>query len=327
MQFAPTSATRTTVPGTSPGGEPVDRVPLPGLDPLVAQQARFRVVGEGALAARALVPATPRAQELFATDRAGTEQALRGVLQVVEAAAGGAAAGRGVRLDGISLSDTPLGMGAATVRAHVEGDPVLRSTFAGLAPGTRDAELRAWAAKTAQSNSSALATAIGGWINLGPVASGPLLHSRGVEARGFDATGDGDSLGRAVRIIRHEAQHVVDSQPRLGLDAARNLREVVAELHSTGLADLQVARRALALDGVVSDASLLRAAQHRPYADLEERTARLLSSLGYGVASARPLVDMHSAELAEVLVQRIAGRTGDDTRQARESLAGFYGAG
>lgn len=309
---------------TSAGTGALAGVTHPVLDPIVEEQARFRLEGSGPLTGRGLVPVTAGARELLGIDAAGTERALRSVLRLVEDSAGGAARSAGVRLTGIALTDSPDGLGAATYRAHLDGDASLAGSYATAKRATRDAEIRAWGTQAAATNSTAHATVVGGWMNLGAGASGTLLARQGVHVPGMPASAAGDELGVLVRVLRHETEHVLDpTEPGLDHHATFNVREALAESHSTTLPQLQRARASLGLSAAdVSDAQLSAAiVTQRPYASIERGMAEVLTRLGFDATSGAALLTRPSSEVVGELVRRVAAADHVSAGVARDRVA------
>lgn len=304
---------------------PVD-VPNPELDPIVAQQARFRIDGSGPLTSRTIVPVTQGARELVQA-RAGVTDAVRGVLRLVELAAGGAERSAGVELNGIAFANSPRGHGANTWRAHMDDDPIFQAGLAKVSPDARAGQVLQLGREAVASTQDTKANVVASWINVGPTASGALLSRAGVVIPGYnDAIGERE-LGQAVRILRHEAQHVADAtSPKLEPDGALGLREALAEAHSTSMANLVPARAALELDGVVSDASLRAALTFRPYAEAERTLAGALRVAGMDPAGteAGRLASLPSDRVAEELVTRLAKTTGTPAPDARRDLGAEF---
>jgi hypothetical protein len=301
-------------------------VPNPELDPLVAQQARFRISGSGPLSGRSIHPVTQGARELVAATPA-VEDAVRGVLRLVEYAAGGPDASRGVDVNGVAFANSPRGHGANTYRAHMDDDPIFHAGMRAATPQEQVVHAQRLGQETITESMNTKANVVAGWINVGPTASGAMLARAGVTIPGYnDRIGDAD-LGHAIRVLRHEAQHAADpTNPKLSPGGALGLREALAEAHSTSLAHLQPARHVLGLDGVVSDAALQQATTFRPYASAEQLLATSLRAGGIdpGSAEAARLVALPSDRVAEELVTRIARTSGEPASAARGELGAAF---
>lgn len=301
-------------------------IPNPELDPLVAQQARFRVEGSGPLSARQIVPVSQGARELVAA-RSGVTDAVRGVLRLVEHAAGGPERSTAIPLNGIAFANSPRGHGANTWRAHMDDDTVFQASIARARPAERAGHVAELGRQAVAESLDTKANVVAGWVNVGPTASGALLARADVVIPGYnDHIGD-DELGQAIRILRHEAQHAADpTNPKLEANGAMGLREALAEAHSTSLANLAPARRVLGLDGVVSDQALQRATAFRPYAAAERTLAGALRVAGLEPAgnAAGQLVTQPSDVVAEQLVARLSTAVKVPPKDARHDLAAEF---
>ncbi|MCW2960190.1 MAG: hypothetical protein JWM25_249 [Thermoleophilia bacterium] len=286
---------------------------------IVQAQPRFRIDGTGPVSQRSITPVTTSATALMAQGSAATD-AVRGVLRLVEDAAGGAAASARVDVNGVALAFTPHGHATNVFAAHADEDPAFGAEYRAATPaGQRQLaqELHAEAMRTA-SGGEAMVTS--GWVNLAATASRGLLGAASGAA-------SSDEAALAIRIARHEAQHLADdSKPSLDEDGTRGLREALAEAHSTRLPQLQRARALLGLDQVVSDASLHGAIANRPYREYEADLASLLQRAGIdpvgpvsGALLAKP-----SNEVADTLANGIARHSGASVEQARAQIAAAF---
>lgn len=301
-------------------------IPNPELDPLVAQQARFRVEGSGPLSLRTIVPVTPGAHELVAAGPA-VNDAVRGVLRLVEHAAGGPGKSAALDINGIAFANSPRGHGANTWRAHMDDDPVFRASIARSRPHDRARHVQQLGREAVAESLETKANVVAGWVNVGTTASGAMLAKAGVVIPGYnDRIGDAD-LAQAIRVLRHEAQHAADeTSPALDPAGAMGLREALAEAHSTSMAHLAPARTALGLDGVVSDESLQGALAFRPYAAAEHTLAGALRVAGLEPSSreASLLVARPSDQVADVLAARLAAAANVPEADARRDLGAEF---
>ena len=248
------------------------------------QQARFRITGSGPPSGRGIEPVTPGAKFLL-QQTPGAEDAVRGVLRLVEQVAGPDAAS--VPINGIALADDPQGHAANVVAAHVDDDQIFRSAIAGRSARGKQAALEHLTATSMAQVPSTKAMVTSGWMNLGPEATFALLASRGIDAEGRRAApgqplpgSTPDSAALAVRVIRHETQHLVDpSEPDLAPAAIVGLREAIAEAHSTRPEQLRAARAALGIAAADDDA-LQRSLGIRPYEGLERALQQALQASG-----------------------------------------------
>jgi hypothetical protein len=286
---------------------------------IVQAQPRFRIDGTGPVSQRSITPVTTSASALMAQGSAASD-AVRGVLRLVEDAAGGAAASARVDVNGVALAFTPQGHATNVFAAHADEDPTFGAEYRAATPAGQRVlanELFNEAMRTA-SGGEAMVTS--GWVNLAGTASRGLLGA----ASGAVSS---DQAALAIRIARHEAQHLADdSTPGLDEAGTRGLREALAEAHSTRLPQLQRARGLLGLDRVVSDASLQGAIANRPYREYEADLATLLQHAGIdpvGAASSA-LLAKPSNEVADTLATGIARRSGTDVEQARAQIAAVF---
>jgi hypothetical protein len=303
-------------------------VPNPLLDPLVAQQARFRIEGSGPISERRILPATQGAKELIAAKPA-VNDAVRGVLRLVEYAAGGPQASAKVDVNGVAFANSPAGHGANTYRAHLDDDPIFHAGMQQSRPQDWQRHVQQLGQETLAESRDTKANVVAGWINVGPTASGAMLARAGVVIPGYNDHIDDGDLGNAIRVLRHEAQHAADpTNPKLLANGAMGLREALAEAHSTSLVHLQPARHVLGLDGVVSDAALQQATTFRPYAKAEQLLAGTLRVAGIDPSSdaARSLVAKPSDEVAERLVAAVAATTGTSPAAARDDIGRGFAA-
>lgn len=305
------------IPGTpgatsaSPSVSGQLQVPNPALDPIVARQARFRVLGEGPISQRQIKPVTIGAAQLVARD--GTaEDAVRRVLRLVEDSAGGPQASARVRMNGVAFSDSPDGLAANTYRAHLDDDPVLRAGVAGMSAAQLRHQARLLGERTVRGTQGMLANVVSGWMNVGPAASDAMLGRPG---------GAGvQQLGDAVRILSHESQHVAEtSNTGLSADGDEGLQEALAEARSTRLEQLKRARGVLGLDGVVSDAALGAALRIRPYGAYERVLDAVLTAAGVqpGSAQAQAITKLPARTVVDQLAAMIVKPTGESPAEAR----------
>lgn len=250
--------------------------------------------------------------------------AIRGVLRLVEHAAGGPAASAKIALDGIALANSPAGHGANTYQAHIDDDPIFRAALAKVAPRRQADYVRSLGEEVLAEATTTKANVVADWINVGPESSGALLSRAGVVIPGYnDAVGEAD-LAQVVRVLRHEAQHVGDPTiPDLSTGGARALREALAEAHSGSLPHLAPARSLLGLDGMVGDAALAQAARFRPYAEVDGALVGALQHAGIDPSSAEAgaLLARPARQVAEELVTRTARADGSDAGAVREGLS------
>lgn len=279
-------------------------------------QARFRIEGSGPLSGRSIVPASAAAKRLLERDPRRVVQSLRGVLELVEHAAGGARASESVRINGIALAATTAAHGANTVQAHVDDDPKLGASLDRLDPQQRQTALDTWVNDEMRSAAETEANVVSGWLNVGPDVSAAMVAP---------APRQDTQLGQMVRVLRHEAQHLADgNDPLLSPRAALALREASAEAHSNSLPQLQSARRMLGLDTVVTDSALCNALTQRPYLGVEQVVASALRSTGIDPRStaASTLLALPADQLGEALVTRLVAATpGSTDAAARAALA------
>lgn len=318
--------TFTAHPATMPAATPV-AIANAQLDPIVAEQARFRIEGSGPLASRQIVPASKGASQLVTANAAVTD-AVRGVLRLVEHAAGGPEATTGLQLSGVALSDSVQGHGGNSYQAHMEDDTIFQHALAGLGRDEQVRQVQTLGRNELADAASNTANVVAGWINVGPAASGAMLARAGTVFPGFNDRIDQQALGNAVRVLRHEAQHAADpTSPKLDKDGAMGLREAIAEAHSTSIGQLRDARRVLGLDAVVDDAALLGALSMRPYANLETvlRGALLQSGIATDSPQAAALLARPSDQVAEELVADVSRRQGLSVDQARSYLSTEFG--
>jgi hypothetical protein len=298
----------------------------PELDALGQAQARFRIEGSGPLAERRIVPVSDGARELVGMSPKVTDS-VRGVLRLLEQAAGGPAASAGVHLNGIALANSPQGHGANTYRAHVEDDPKFLASFSRIGRSGRADAIRRFGDGVVAESLQTHANVAADWVNVGVTASGALLRTAGIVLPGYnDAIGE-DQLGFAVRVLRHEAAHVADqSAPRLQPGGAMGLREALAESQSRGMGSLRAARTALGLDGMVGDDSLARASDFRTYQGVEQILAGALAVSGIDPSSdaAAQLVARPSDQVAETLVTRLAQAGHTTDADARATLGAEF---
>ena len=295
----------------SPNPSPPAVAAEPTLDALASKQVRFRISGSGPLSGRSLEPVGIGGAAAAARD--GTaEAAVRKVLRLVEHAAGGPDRASGIRLNGISFSDSQDALAAVTYRAHIDDDPVFHAAIAGLDPGTRQHKAVVLANQTRRETAGLLANVVSGWVNVGPAASNALL-GRGTAA-------NEQQLADSVRILLHESIHAVDSAPTgMSSDADVGFKEALAEARSTSLPQLRAARSALELDGAVSDAALQASLQRiRPYQALEQALDATMGAAGVqpGSAEAARIELLPARQAVAELASRAAASDGADPQQA-----------
>lgn len=305
-------------------GPPIKHVANPQVDPVVDRQQRYAVSGAGPLSERVIRPATPAALAQRAKGDGRAEDAVRRVLQVVEDAAGGPAASARVKLYGVALSDSPEGLGANTYRAQLDGDSVLHASVRDATPEQLATRARRLGETTRAEQRDTIANVVAGWLNLGPATSATLLRPASAPPQAREAAA-------AVRAILHETAHVLDGGAVTGLSRPADIviQEGLAELRSTGLPQLQRARRALGFDGIASDADLERAASaHRPYRGAEQSINELLRIGGVEPASAEAsrIVSLPPAQAVEAIVANVA-RTGRDPAEVRRVVDAHFAAG
>lgn len=289
------------------------------LDPIVASQVRFNVVGAGPIAARAITPASEGAAALVQQTPTAVE-AVRGVLQLVEHVAGGPAASAAVKLDGVSFASSQQGLAANTWRAHADA-PRLRAGLAQLSQARRSGVLERLATNTAGETSGMLANVASGWINVGPTASSALLARAGAAATTAVST---QQLADSVRILLHESVHAVDTEPaNLPPQAMHGVWESLAEARTMTMPQLQAARAKLGLDAVVPDAALAVSLRHRPYADAERTLAGVLKTAGIapGSAAEQGVLRATAHDAVELLTAKVASTTGYSPKDARSAIA------
>lgn len=297
-------------------------------DALAQEQARFRIVGTGPVSTRDIVPVSDGARELLTASAAGTTEAVRGVLRLVEGAAGGPDASRGVQLAGIAFSDSQLGHGANTYRAHLDSDAEMVASLRPMSARQRSDALGQVVASTKAEAEATRANAVAGWINVGPDASGVLLAHQGLPLTGYSGS-DQAGLALAVRVLRHEAQHAADTtRPDLPPEGVPGIREALAEANSTTTASLASARTALGLDGAVGDAALAATLAVRPYPAYERVLDAALRAAGMepGGAAAAKLVAEPSRTATAQLVAGIARAEGTSVASARADVAREFAA-
>ena len=254
----------------------------------IDRNVRIRIDGAGPLTARELVPLTSTAKELLAS-QPGFEQAVRGVLYVVEdAAAGMGIDPSDVRMNGIALAADEGGHGGNVFAANADDDPVFAGNFASAdAAGRRDLTM-ALLRRSAQVGTETHATTSAGWLNLGPTASNALYGA----ATGTDMSDE--ARASAARTIAHEAIHLAD-HTRPSQENAW-LREALAEVQSTDAAVLRDVAEVTGLGRVAEDA-LLAAASSSPYEAERTRLLEAARSAGMSVAD----LDAPSAEVERSL--------------------------
>ena len=297
---------------------------LPALDALVASQPRFQVDGTGPVSQRTITPATPAATRLLESAPAARD-ALRGVLRLVEHAAGGAAASSNVEFNGVSLATSPEGLSANTYRAHRDDDPIFQAAIARLPAADRPAAVAGMAASKVRESAGMLANVAAGWMNVGPAASTALLAAVGAAPPGVRVPQQ--QLADAVHVLLHESTHVIDTEPaNLPPLAMHGVWEALAEARSTKLPQLQAARRVLGLDAVVSDAGLQASARHRPYAQAERILDGVLRTAGIepGSAAAERVTSSTGHDAVETLVAKMAATTGESPNTARQAIGAAF---
>ncbi len=292
---------------------------LPALDPVVDGQVRFSIDGTGPVSSRKISPASSGAAQLVQRTPTAVD-AVRGVLELVEHVAGGADASRAVELKGVSFASSAAGLAANTWRAHADA-PKFRSGLAKLSSARQRNVLEQLATKTANETSGMLANVASGWMNVGPVASTALLARAGVPST---TPVSAQQLADSVRILLHEAVHVVDTKPaNLPKQAMHGVWESLAEARTMSMPQLQRARSTLGLDAVVPDAALAQTLQHRPYAAAERTLAGILKTAGIapGSAAEQRVLRSTAHDAVELLTTRLAAATGHSAKDARTAIA------
>jgi len=287
------------------------------LDTLADQQARFRVEGSGPVGGRSLVPISTGARELLEESPAARD-VLSGVLALIEHAAGGAEASAGVVLNGIALASSVEGHAANTYAAHLADDPELGRSPSG-------AQLAQLASDSSGDAPATKALVTSGWLNVGVDVAGALLAARGAPVGGATSV---THAALAVRVLRHEAQHLVDtSSPGLTPAGTHGFHEALAEAHSTHLEQLQDARGMLALDAAVPDEALRSSLTTRPYPQHERTLAQALKAAGIEPTSAdaAALLARPASQIGVALAEGIARSEGTTVEQARADLSRAFG--
>lgn len=313
------STTPTPVSGAASVPQVGIRVQHPVLDPIVARQQRYRIVGDGPVSQREVVPVTAAA--VLASSRDGRpEAAVRSVLRLVEQVAGGAQQSAGVRLNGISFADSPDGLAANTYRAQLDDNVDLRGAWAGHDRRRMERNAAAVGAQMVAETRGAHANVVSGWLNLGHATSATML-------------GGGASSGRAkadaVRVLAHEAVHVVDPAPAgLGGAADAAFIEARAEARSTSMPQLQAARRALGFEATVADPELAASLAIRPYAAGERLLAQAQDAAGIapGTPELVRVAELSNADALAHLVDRASARSGWTRSAVLDALRSAFAA-
>lgn len=293
------------------------QVANPVLDAIVERQQRFRIVGDGPVSQRQVLPATAAVASAVAKDPRPVD-AVRRMLQLVEDVAGGPEQSTAVRLHGISFSDSPQGLAANTYRAQLDDNVELQRAWAGHGRWRMERNAAAVGAKMVEETRGAHANVVSGWLNLGHVASETMLGGGLVSGR---------AQADAVRVLAHEAVHLVDPAPAgLGRDADIPFIEARAEARSTSLPQLQAARRALGFDVSVSDADLAASLAIRPYVAAELLLAQAHDAAGIvpGTPEHASIGSLTNAEALARIVERASARSGWSHGAVRDALrSGF----
>lgn len=299
---APAAAVAVPTPGI--------QVANPALDPLVQRQQRYRIVGDGPLSQRTVLPVSVGAA--IASARDGTSvDAVRRVLRLVEHVAGGPERSSTVPMNGVSFTDSDAGLAAATYRAHLDDDATLRRSWSELRGDRLEGKAAEFGERVAGQVRGSHANVVAGWLNLGTTASATMLGSNAPGER---------QLADAVRVLAHEAVHVVDhGGSGLSTRADDAWVEARAEARSTRPDQLQAARRALGLDSAVGDAALAASLAIRPYPVAERALAHAYDAAGIvpGSADEQRFLGLSNAASVDHVVARASERTGTPRAKVR----------
>lgn len=268
-----------------------------------AQQIRIDVQGSGAAAQRTLVPRSASAETLLQDAR--MQDAMHRVLAVVDLAA------REQTSDARSaprIASLSLSLDQEAYRRNVMADLF---EMPGASAPTQDAidGVRAFADST-------MASAANGSLSLGPEVSGALLRAWSSAATDVASQ---QALANAVRVVRHEAAHLVDDAP-LNTRSAHDLREVTAEVASIPADTLRRTADLLAVP--VSDAALAQAGKLNPYPELMQAGARAVEAAGVDAGSDAAITMLHgsSRDVNDRLVAAIGARHGLSHDRAQSML-------